>query len=114
MKEMAKCLLEERYLAPYLWDEAVNCASYIHNRVPHKSMIGATPFKALMGHNPNVSHLRVFVSKAWARIPTDKRKAFQAQSRKYILLGYVDDENAYKPMDVGTKKCFIKRSVQFE
>ena len=54
-------------------------------------MIESAPFKVLMGHKPNVSHLIVFGSKAWATIPTDKGKAFQAQSSECILLGYVDD-----------------------
>ena len=92
----------------------MNCASYIHNIVPHNSMVGVTPFEALMGHNPNVSHLIFFGSKAWARIPTEKRKAFQAQSRECIMLGYDDDVMAYKLMNLTTKKRFIKHNVQFE
>ena len=78
LKEMTTYLLQAKNLPPSLWEEAVNYASYIHNRVPHKSVVGATPFEALHGHKPNVSHLRVFGSKAWARIPIDKRKAFQS------------------------------------
>ena len=54
LKEMETCLLPEKNI-PSPWDEAINCASYIQNRVPHKSVIGATPFEALLGHNPNVS-----------------------------------------------------------
>ena len=30
------------------------------------------------------------------------------------MLGYTDDAKAYKLMELATKKCFIKRSVQFE
>ena len=83
--------------------------------MPHKSVVGATPFEALHGPSkPNVSHLRVFGSKAWARIPLDKRKAFQAQSSECILLGYADDAKAYKLMEVPTRRCFIERNVQFE
>ena len=77
LKEMETCLLQANNSPPSLWAEAVNCASYIQNRVPHKLVVGATPFEALLGHKPNVSHLRVFGSKAWAIIPNDKRKAFQ-------------------------------------
>ena len=95
LKEMATCLLEARSIPPYLWAEAVNFASYVHNRVPHKLVIKDTPFEALMGHTPNVSHLRVFGSKVWARIPTDKRKAFQSQIHECRLLRYVDDAKAY-------------------
>ena len=82
--------------------------------MPHKSMIGFTPFEALMGHNPNVSHLRVFGFKACVKIPIDKRKAFQAHSCRFILLGYVDDAKGYKIMESANQKCFIERSVQFE
>ena len=63
-------------------------------------MVGATPFEALHGHKPNVSHLRFFGSKAWAKIPLDKRKAFQAQISEWILLGYAEDRKAYKLMEV--------------
>ena len=110
---METCLLPEKNITSP-WDEAINCASYIQNRVPHKSVIGATPFEALLGHKPDVSHLRVFGSKAWSIIPMDKRKAFQAQSSEWILLGYVEDEKEYKFMELPTRKCFIEHSVQFE
>ena len=91
LKEMATCILHAKNLPPSLWDEVVNCASYLQNRVPHKLVVGVTPFKALHGYKPNVSHLIFFGSKSWSRIPLDKRKAFQAQSSKWILLGYVED-----------------------
>ena len=55
LKEMETYLLQAKNLPPSLWEEAVNYASYIHNRVPHKSVAGATPFEALHGNNPNVS-----------------------------------------------------------
>ena len=82
--------------------------------MPHKSVVGVTPFEALHGYKPNVSHLRVFGSKSWARIPLDKRKAFQAQSSECILPGYADDAKSYKPMEVATKICFIERNVYFK
>ena len=82
--------------------------------MPHKSVVGVSPFEALHGYKPNVSHLRVFGSKAWARIPLDKRKAFQAQISECILLGYAEDAKAYKLIEVAIKRCFIERSVQFE
>ena len=71
LKEMETCLLQAKNLPPYLCAEAINYASYIQNRVPYKSMVGATPFESLHGNKPNVSHLRVFGSKAWARIHMD-------------------------------------------
>ena len=114
LKEMATCLLQAKNIPPSLWAEVVNYASYIQNRVPHKLVVGATPFKQLHGHKPNVYHLRFFGSKAWDIIPIDKRKAFQSQSSECIMLGYAEDAKAYKFMELATRKCFIERSVQFE
>ena len=111
---METCLIHSKYIPPYLWAEAVNCALYLQNRVPHKLVVGVTPFEALHGYKPNVSHLRVFGSKSWARIPLNKRRAFQAQSSECILLGYAEDEKAYKLMLVATRRCFIERSVKFQ
>ena len=48
------------------------------------------------------------------RIPLDKRKAFQARSSEFILMGYADDAKSYKLTEVATRRCFIERSVQFE
>ena len=50
LKEMETCLLHAKNLPPSLWVEAINCASYLKNRVPHKLVVGATPFEALHGH----------------------------------------------------------------
>ena len=70
-------------------------------------MVRVTPFEALMGHKPNVSHVIFFGSKAWAIILADKIKSFQAQSSECILLGFADDAKANKIMDLATKKFFI-------
>ena len=40
LKEMATCMLESKTLPPNFLVEAIKCASYIHNRVPHKSIYG--------------------------------------------------------------------------
>ena len=74
LKEMATCMMEANTLPPKFWAEAINCASYIQNRVPHKQL------EAWSGHKLDVTHFRIFGSKAWARIPTEKRKDLQPQN----------------------------------
>ena len=49
-----------------------------------------TPDEAWFGHKPSVSHFRVFGSKAWARIPPEKRKALKPQIKQSIMVGYVE------------------------
>ena len=73
-----------------------------------------TPFKSWSGHKPNVTHFRNFGSKAWARIPTEKRKALKPQSQEFLLVGYSEDSKGYKLINLSTNKSFIERSVQFQ
>ena len=68
-------MMEAKNFPPNFWAEAIKCTSYIQNRVPHKNLYGITPFESWSGHKPYVTHLRIFGSKAWSRIPTEKRKA---------------------------------------
>ena len=73
-----------------------------------------TPFEAWSGHKPNVSHFRVFGSKAWDRSPPEKRKDLQPQINESIMVGYAEYENGYKIFDPSYYKSFIERSVQFK
>ena len=95
-------MLESKKLAANLWDEAMNSASYIQNRVPHSSVKGNTPFEAYFGHKPDVSNLRVFGS-AWARILLDKRRALQPQSIECLFIGYPNEYKCFKLLDIKTK-----------
>ena len=73
-----------------------------------------TPFEAWSGHKPNVTHFRIFCSKARARNPTEKRKDFQPQSQECLFFGYYEDSKGYKLINLSTNKYFIERSVQFQ
>ena len=85
---MTTCMLEAKYLAANIRAEAMNFSAYIHNRVPHSSMKGKTPFEAYFGHKLDVSNFKVLGSTAWDRIPLDKRKYVQPQSVECIFIGY--------------------------
>jgi hypothetical protein len=61
-----------------------------------------------------VTHFRIFGSRAWARIPSEKRKALDPHSREYIFVGYLDDVKGYKLIDPSMDWLIIERSVQFE
>ena len=62
-----------------------------------------------------MTHFKIFGSKAWARIPTEKRKDLQPpQSQEFLFVGYFEYSKGYKLIKLSTKKSFIERSVQFE
>ena len=60
LKEMATCMMEAKTLPPKYWTEAINCAAYIQNRVPHKQPNGMTAFEAWSGNKLDVTHFRNF------------------------------------------------------
>jgi hypothetical protein len=68
-------MLHAKSLPQRLWAETLNCATYIQNRYPHRSVKDKTPYEAWSGLKLEVTHFRIFGSRAWARIPSKKRKA---------------------------------------
>ena len=88
LKEMETCMIEAKYLNPNLWDEAINYVAYIQNESPHKSADGKRPYESWFGHKPNISHFRIFGSRAWTRIPPEKRKALQPQRKECMMVVY--------------------------
>ena len=94
--------------------KSINCAAYIQNRVPHKHLDGMTPFEAWSGHKPDVTHFRIFGSRAWARIPIEKRKDLHPQSQECIFVEYSKDSKGYNLINLSTNKSFIERCVQFQ
>ena len=114
LKDMANCMLHARSLSSKLWVEAINCASYIQNRSPHKSVTRKTPFEAQIGKQREVNHFRIFGSRAWARIPTEKRKALEPQSKACMLVGYSDEVKGYILLDINTEELLIERSLKFD
>jgi hypothetical protein len=107
-------MLHTKSLPQRLWAEALNCAKYIQNRSPHRSVKDKTPYEAWSGLKPEVTHFRIFSSYAWARIPSKKRKALDPQSTECIFVEYPDCVKGYRIIDLSLDRLIIERSVQFE
>ena len=114
LKETTTCMMEAKHFPPNFQAKAIKCASYIQNRVPHKNLDGITPFESWSGHKSDVTHFRIFGSRAWAIIPTEKRKDLQPQSQQCLFVGYSEDSKGYNLINLSTNKSFIERSVQFQ
>ena len=79
--------------------------------MPQKNFDGMTPSESWSGNNPYVTHVRIFGSKAGAKIPTEKRKASQPQIQECPFVGYSEDSKGYNLINLSTNKAFIERSV---
>jgi hypothetical protein len=114
LKEMASFMLHAKSLPRRLWAEALNCATYIQNRYPHRYVKDKTPYEAWSSLKPEVTHFHIFDSRAWAQIPSEKRKALDPQSTECIFVGYPDDVKEYRLNDISSDRLIIERGVQFK
>ena len=87
-------LLEAR-LPERFWADAVATAFYILDWSPTKALTGKTPFEALFGRRPNLSHLRHFGCNAYLHVPDAQRTKLKPKARLCMFLGYVP--NTTKP-----------------
>ena len=81
-------MLQGKGLSNGFWDEAIKTVVYLKNRSPTKFLGFKTPFEALYGFKPVVSHLRVFGSKYFSHIPKVDRKKLDPKAMKCIFVGY--------------------------
>ena len=72
-------MLQGKNISNGFWAEAINIVVYLKNRSPTKKLDFQTPFEILSGYKPDVSHLRVFGSTAFAHIPKDERIKLDAK-----------------------------------
>ena len=79
-----------------------------------KSVYGKAPYESLFGHKPIIFHFRIFGSRAWDRIPLEKRKGLQPQIKECMMVGYDEYEKGYNIFYTSSQNTFIERSVQFE
>ena len=86
LKDMKTSMIGVRECNTKIWDESISCATHIQNRAIHKSVKGMTPCEAWFGEKTDVSNFRIFRTKAQERIPSEKRKALQPQSKECLTL----------------------------
>ncbi|GJW00849.1 retrovirus-related pol polyprotein from transposon TNT 1-94 [Tanacetum coccineum] len=85
---MVQSMLKSKKMPKEFWAEAVDCAVYLLNRYPSKSLDNKTPQKAWNGLKPTVSHLRIFGSIAYVHVPSQKRSKLDDRSEKHVFVGY--------------------------
>ncbi|ONK55055.1 uncharacterized protein A4U43_UnF8110 [Asparagus officinalis] len=71
---MVRSMLKSKYLPKTYWTEAVDCAVYLLNRCPTKSVKFKTPLEMWRNIKLSVNHLKVFGCIVYAHILEQKRK----------------------------------------
>ena len=96
-------MIFETNLPKSFWTEAVLTATYLMNRSPHRA-ITRTSAEVWSGSKPNLSHLRVFGTKAMAYIHKVNRSKWDAKSCETIMVGYSQTSKAYRLYDPASRK----------
>jgi len=78
------------------------------------------PLQAFTGRRQNVSHLRVFSAKYWAKVPTVNGAQVTGGSKldprgvECRFLGYAGGSGNYKVQDILTQRVLVSWDVIFE
>ena len=57
--EMARCMVYSKGLHKKFWAEAICCANFILNRVPHRAVLHATPEEKWNGRKSNIRNFKI-------------------------------------------------------
>jgi len=93
---MARSMFPYKQLSNEYWTEAIACSIYLLNKSPTVSVKNMVPEAAWSGTKTSVTHLIVFGSVTFARVPTELRKKLDSRSEKCIFTGYSEKHKAYK------------------
>ena len=106
-----RALLHHSGMKNGFWVEALAIAVHVVNRSPRKLLEWRTPYEALTGRVPDVSHFRVFGCRAW--VHNNKGKKLDAKSIPMIFVGYESGSKAYHLWDPKSHRIVISSDVQF-
>lgn len=109
--EMAQCMLENKSIPKKFWVGAVYKTIYLLNRSLTQAEEEKTPKEAWSRRKPKVSHLNIFGSTTYVWIPDAKRTKLDSKSQKLMLKGYIENQKAYRLIDVNTDLLTFNRNM---
>ena len=112
--EMARCMLIKNCIPHKYCAEVVCTIVYMLNRSPTKSAPTMTLEKAWFGKNPQVSHLKVFVSIAYMCIINEKCSKLESNCKKLMFTEYSDHHKAYRLIDIEADRCVLSHDIVFD
>ena len=110
--ELARAMMRE--LPEFLWEYAINHATYLRNRAYTKSLQNQTPYEKWFQNKPNISHLREFGAPVWVLLQGQKKlRKIEPKSRQRIFIGYDEGSKSIKYYNAQTRKVLTSRNIRF-
>ena len=111
---MVRCMLLAANLPWRFWGEAIFTACYLRNRCCSKSINGQIPYELWFERellDSELTLLKVFGCEVWTYVrPSNK---LQPRASKGIMLGYAENQRAYRIWDLERKEVILSRDAEF-
>lgn len=91
----ALIMLQKSKLDKSLWPEAVNCATYVHNRTISRRR-PITPYELWFKKLPNISNLKIFGQQAVVLTPEQLREKLGERGKIMNFVSYTGKFNTFK------------------
>ena len=113
LAQMMRCMLHSADLGPEYWSHAIVQAVYIKNRIWH-SALNMSPFQAFTGKKPNLSDLRIFGSRVFARKPGKRKAKLDHNTSKGVFLSFTATSGNVNFIDDATGLIMTGTHVMFD
>ena len=110
---MMRCMLSSAELGAEFWSYALIYAVYIKNRIYHSS-IKCTPYEKMTGNKPDLSHLRIFGCRVFAKNPGKRPNKLDHHSSKGIFLGFTASTKNTHYLDESTGNIKQATNIIFD
>ena len=115
LTEKARVMMFDVNTPLSLWAEAVNCATFIVNRLPSTSVKNEYPYKRWYKKFPVLDGLRPFGCLAYAYIPESVRSSkLSPRSIRGVMVGYAPTQHAYRIFDLDSGTVVVSNNVKFD
>jgi hypothetical protein len=108
---VARALLFQAHLPKSFWSYAVLHAIFLINRIPTVVLKDKSPYEILHNALPDLTHLKVFGSLAYATTLQANRTKLSHRGRKCIYLGHKQNVKGAILYDLNNREIFVSRHV---
>jgi hypothetical protein len=88
-------MLDEYKTSDHFWAEAINISCHAVNWLYLQRLLKKTPYELLTGNKSNVSYFRIFGSKCYVLLRSNKSSMFAPKAYEGFMLGYDSNSRAY-------------------
>ena len=106
-----RAMLHDSRLPKFLWAEAFNAATYVHNRTLMKALGSRMPFEVLYGAKPDVSHLRAFGAPCAIVEPKERLRKLDDRATMCFFVGYNYEGGGYRVWDPKKRVVVESRDI---